>query len=178
MSFRILVIDDDQSLAEMIQLELEDRGFSCTVCETAEEAQSFFQSDAATSLQGVLCDYMMPGQNGLELLAWCQEKTELVPFVLLTGFGDLQMAEKAMDAGAFDFMRKPFNTSELVRSLTAACQWGTEWNCWKDQFKEFLLKKGNNSSQNRQLITQLVKSGKKDLIQKFLAQRQPAARAS
>ena len=74
----------------------------------------------ANSQSVVLCDVRMPQVDGLTLLSSIQHRVANVPVLLMSGHGDIPMAIEAMKLGAFDFLEKPLNASELVEKLDLA----------------------------------------------------------
>lgn len=113
MSQRILVVDDDSALAEMIGIVLEGEGFEPSYCADGSEALNSFR-EAQPAL--VLLDVMLPGLNGV---AVCQQlRAESgVPIIMLTAKNDTMDVVRGLEAGADDYVVKPFNPTELLARI-------------------------------------------------------------
>ncbi|MBC7591446.1 MAG: response regulator transcription factor [Salinibacterium sp.] len=110
MNARILVVDDDTALAEMIGIVLRTEGFEPFFCEDGAAAVDAFHS-AKPDL--VLLDLMLPGMNGIEVCARIREESG-VPIIMLTAKSDTADVVKGLESGADDYVVKPFNPKELV----------------------------------------------------------------
>ncbi|MBX3099031.1 MAG: response regulator transcription factor [Salinibacterium sp.] len=110
MNARILVVDDDTALAEMIGIVLRTEGFEPFFCEDGLQAVDAFHS-ARPDL--VLLDLMLPGMNGIEVCARIREESG-VPIIMLTAKSDTSDVVKGLESGADDYVVKPFNPKELV----------------------------------------------------------------
>ncbi len=119
MSGRVLLVDDDRSLCEMLAAGLTRRGFDVEWTTTAEDAFSRVRS---RELDVVVTDLNMKGMNGLELCERIAGDRPDLPVVVITAFGSLDTAIAAMRAGAYDFITKPFETEGLALTLTRAVQ--------------------------------------------------------
>ncbi|KEF31128.1 MAG: sigma-54-dependent Fis family transcriptional regulator [Gammaproteobacteria bacterium] len=115
----VLFVDDDPHIRKAIAqtLALEELPVICF--EAAEDALRTISQD----FDGVvLCDYNMPGMDGLELLEQVQALDEAIPVIILTGQGDISTAVSAMQKGAYDFIEKPFDHDELIELLRHALE--------------------------------------------------------
>ena len=110
MNARILVVDDDIALAEMIGIVLRAEGFEPFFCEDGLQALDAFHS-AKPDL--VLLDLMLPGLNGIEVCSRIREESG-VPIIMLTAKSDTADVVKGLESGADDYVVKPFNPKELV----------------------------------------------------------------
>jgi two-component system response regulator MtrA len=113
MSARILVVDDDAALAEMVGIVLEGEGFTPTFCADGAEALGAFR-DSNPDL--VLLDLMLPGFDGIEVCSQIRAESG-VPIIMLTAKGDATDVVAGLEAGADDYMVKPFNPGELVARI-------------------------------------------------------------
>jgi two-component system response regulator MtrA len=107
---RILVVDDDTALAEMIGIVLRTEGFEPFFCEDGLQALDAFRS-ARPDL--VLLDLMLPGLDGIEVCARIREESG-IPIIMLTAKSDTSDVVKGLESGADDYVVKPFNPKELV----------------------------------------------------------------
>ena len=113
MNARILVVDDDTALAEMIGIVLRTEGFEPHFCEDGGTAVDAFRS-AKPDL--VLLDLMLPGLSGLDVCARIREESG-VPIIMLTAKSDTADVVKGLESGADDYVVKPFNPKELVARI-------------------------------------------------------------
>jgi two-component system, OmpR family, response regulator MtrA len=109
----IMVVDDDQDLAEMLGIVLTSEGFEVNLVSRGDEVISAFESQAPDL---VLLDIMLPGINGVEVCKKLREKS-MVPIVMLTAKGETVDVVAGLEAGADDYMVKPFKPQELVARL-------------------------------------------------------------
>jgi two-component system KDP operon response regulator KdpE len=114
-SGRILVVDDNQQIQELLDLGLTGYGFEVLSASDAAEGISRFL-DARPD--AVLVDVLMPGMDGYELCARLRELTD-VPIVMVSALRNEEEIVKGLDAGADDYVTKPFNVGELVARLRA-----------------------------------------------------------
>ena len=113
MNARILVVDDDTALAEMIGIVLRTEGFEPHFCEDGGTAVDAFRS-AKPDL--VLLDLMLPGLSGIDVCARIREESG-VPIIMLTAKSDTADVVKGLESGAADYVVKPFNPKELVARI-------------------------------------------------------------
>ena len=106
----ILVVDDDSRLRELLRKYLSDNGFRITVAADAAAARQQMESMAFDLL---VLDRMMPGEDGLEL-ARSLRQTEDVPILMLTAMGEVEARIDGLEAGADDYLAKPFEPHELL----------------------------------------------------------------
>jgi len=119
---QVIVIDDEEHVRKSCAQSLMLAGFDPDTEETAESALD----NLSRGFSGVLVtDVRLGGMDGLELLARVRELDEDIPVILITGHGDVAMAVKAMQEGAFDFLEKPFDTERLIDAVSRAAQ--TRW---------------------------------------------------
>jgi two-component system response regulator MtrA len=112
---RVLVVDDDAALAEMLTIVLRNEGFEPRVCTTGDQALPAFREFRPDV---VLLDLMLPGKDGIDV---CREiRTESgVPIVMLTAKSDTIDVVVGLESGADDYVVKPFKPKELVARLRA-----------------------------------------------------------
>lgn len=108
---RILVIDDDQEVRTSLQTVLETLGYSAHTAATGEEGLNAIQRE---SFDLVLCDLRLPGASGLDVL---KHKSSTVPVILMTAYGNADIATQAARGGAFDYISKPINPDDLIFTL-------------------------------------------------------------
>jgi two-component system phosphate regulon response regulator PhoB len=115
---RVLVVEDEPSIAELIAVNLRHNGFAPTVVFDGATAQR--EVDALLP-DVILLDWMLPGQSGVALARqWRKtERTRAVPILMLTARGDESDKVQGLDAGADDYIVKPFSTQELLARIRA-----------------------------------------------------------
>lgn len=112
---RVLVVDDDQALSEMLGIVLRAEGFDALFCDDGLKAQGIF-NEAKPDL--VLLDLMLPGIDGIEVCRKIRAESG-VPIVMLTARGDTLDIVKGLESGADDYIVKPFKPKELVARIKA-----------------------------------------------------------
>jgi two-component system response regulator AtoC len=117
MSGRILIVDDDESLRESLQLVLSAEGYEAVCAADAEDALR--QLEISTP-ELVLCDLRMPGMDGLELLPQLVRRLPESTVILMSAYGTGELAIEAMKRGAYDYLAKPFAPSEVLLALRKA----------------------------------------------------------
>jgi two-component system, OmpR family, response regulator MtrA len=113
MNARILVVDDDTALAEMIGIVLRTEGFEPIFCADGLAAVDAFRESAPDL---VLLDLMLPGMDGIEVCARIREESG-TPIIMLTAKSDASDVVKGLESGADDYVVKPFNPKELVARI-------------------------------------------------------------
>ncbi len=119
MTGRVLVVDDDRSMCETLEVVLGKKGFEVRWTTSAAEALDVV---AGADVDVILTDLNMGGMNGLELCERIVANRPDVPVVVITAFGSLQTAIAAIRAGAYDFLTKPPEIDALVVALERAVQ--------------------------------------------------------
>jgi len=113
MNARILVVDDDTALAEMIGIVLQGEGFDPYFCEDGSLALDAFRTIKPDL---VLLDLMLPGLDGIEVCTLIRAESG-TPIIMLTARTDTTDVVKGLESGADDYMVKPFNPKELVARI-------------------------------------------------------------
>jgi two-component system response regulator HydG len=117
MNGRILIVDDDASMGEMLETDLRRRGLETVWCDRAEDALERF---GEREFDIILTDLNLPGMSGIDLCVRTAADRPDVPVVVLTGFGSMDTAIAAIRAGAYDFVTKPIDPDLLVIVLERA----------------------------------------------------------
>jgi two-component system phosphate regulon response regulator PhoB len=115
---RVLVVEDESGIAELIAINLRHAGFEVSLATSADQARA--EVDAMLP-DLVLLDWMLPGQSGLALARqWrAQARTRDLPIIMLTARADEADKVSGLDAGADDYLTKPFSPKELLARIRA-----------------------------------------------------------
>lgn len=113
MSSRILVVDDDTALAEMIGIVLRTEGFDTVFCGDGSAAVDTWRAERPDL---ILLDLMLPGRDGIEICTSIREESG-VPIIMLTARTDTSDVVRGLESGADDYIVKPFNPKELVARI-------------------------------------------------------------
>lgn len=115
----VILVDDDKDLLRATGQTLDLAGFDVTLCTSAMEALGKLDR----TFPGVLVsDIRMPGLDGLQMFERIRQLDAELPVILMTGHGDIQMAVKAIQDGAYDFIAKPFATERLIQCVRRAAE--------------------------------------------------------
>ncbi|MBY0400982.1 response regulator, partial [Myxococcota bacterium] len=112
---RVLVVDDADGMRAYLASLLESRGFEVDTCEDGRRALALLESGADPDL--VLLDVMMPGIDGIAVLATIRSRWPALPVVMMSVIGRASTIVQAMQAGAADYLTKPFEEIELDGAL-------------------------------------------------------------
>ncbi len=119
MTARVLIVDDDLSLNQMLGMHFEDQGYLVSSAASVREALEVLRS-APPDL--ILLDYQLPDGTGLDLLESCREEDATTPVIMMTGVHDLELAIQAIKQGARDYVHKPLKTDELDHAVAKALE--------------------------------------------------------
>ncbi len=114
---QVYLVDDDPSVRAVIRALLEDEGYAVRAYDRCE---AFLEDYAGETGGCLLVDAYLPGMSGLDLLRHLNEAGVLLPSIMITGGGDVQMAVRAMKMGATDFIEKPVGASALLTGVRQA----------------------------------------------------------
>ncbi len=120
---RVLVVEDEKKTASFIRKALQAEGFAVDVCHNGDDALA---AVSATSFDGIVLDIMLPGRDGLSVLRQLRERKNSTPILLLSARGELNERVEGLDAGADDYLPKPFALVELVARVRALGRRGGE----------------------------------------------------
>lgn len=115
---RLLVVEDQKDLNDIIVRKLEREGYAVDACYDGKEALDYI---AGAEYDGILLDILLPGMTGLGVLKEIRGSGNSTPVLLLTALGDIDDRVAGLDAGADDYLVKPFDFSELmarIRTMT------------------------------------------------------------
>jgi two-component system phosphate regulon response regulator PhoB len=115
---RVLIVEDESALVELLRYNLEQSGFKVMVAGDGEEALASVQEDVPDI---ILLDWMLPLMSGIEVCRQLRRQTSTanVPIIMLTARGEEGDRIRGLDAGADDYVSKPFSPTELVARIRA-----------------------------------------------------------
>lgn len=111
---RILVLDDDAAIRELIQYHLTREGYEVLQCGNGQDGLSLLQSQ---SMDLVLLDLKMPGMNGGEVMRQMQVRGLSLPVIIITGYPDSDLVMEAMSYGPITLLAKPLSKSMLLKAV-------------------------------------------------------------
>jgi DNA-binding response OmpR family regulator len=114
---RLLLVDDEEMYLEYLSKRLINRGYDVSKCLTGEEALQKVKTD---NFDVIILDVLLPGIDGIETLREINKSKPLSEVIMLTGHTSLESGMEGMKLGAFDYLRKPCDTEELVSKIDQA----------------------------------------------------------
>lgn len=111
----ILIVEDDPNIRKLVRVNLAKRGYSVSEAEDSHQAMALFQ---AAPVDLVLLDLMLPGLSGVDVCAWIRARSD-VPIIILSARLEEDLKVAALDAGADDYVTKPFGQEELLARVRA-----------------------------------------------------------
>ncbi len=114
---RILVVDDEESIREFLEIMLKKEGYEVTCAEDGAKARDLLTKK---SFDLVISDLQMPNMTGIELLKYVKESYPELVFMMITAFGTTESAVEAMKMGAYDYLTKPFKIDEVRMNIQNA----------------------------------------------------------
>ena len=119
MSFKILVVDDEESLRFTFHAFLSDEGYSVDTAQNLDEA---LKHVAQNTYDAVFLDILLGRESGMKVLQACRESQPNTPVIMVTGAPEIQTAAEAVRLGAFDYITKPLHQDELIRQAKLAVE--------------------------------------------------------
>jgi len=116
---RILIVDDEARICEVMERRLTLEGYSCTVASNGKEALSQFYKDTFSL---IISDIRMPEMDGIELLKKVKAVNPKMMMIMVTAYAELELAVEAMRLGAYDFLTKPVDLEIVVLSVKKALE--------------------------------------------------------
>ena len=112
----VLVVEDEPRLADVLKRGLEAEGYTVDVAQDGEEGEDLAMVNAYDIL---IVDWRLPKQNGDQLISQLRDQGREMPIMMLTVLDDIEHRVSGLDAGADDYLTKPFDKSELVARIHA-----------------------------------------------------------
>ncbi|MDX8387154.1 MAG: response regulator [Ghiorsea sp.] len=129
-SKRLLIVEDDEALAALLEEYLSESDYNVTVMHRGDDAISSLKSQ---HFDIILTDIVMPGADGLHVLAANKQKANDTLVLLMTAYSGIEDAIHAVEQGAYDFVSKPFQLPEIRVRLDNAARYQSLLRKWKSQ---------------------------------------------
>jgi len=156
----VFIVDDDEAVRSSLRLLIKSVGLIPSALGSARE---FLEKYDPAQPGCLVLDVRMPGMSGLELQEQLNAQGAVIPVIFITGHGDVPMAVEAMQAGAFDFLQKPFRDQDLIDRIQRALE--------KDRANRAVLNERGLIQERLESLTprerevlQMVSSGKPNKI--------------
>ncbi len=118
---RVLAIDDNPQIQKLVTVNLQARGYAVQTAGSGEEALDLFK---AGQFDLILLDLILPGISGIDVCMWIRQQSD-VPIIVLSAREDEELKVRALDAGADDYVTKPFRQEELLARVRAVMRRST-----------------------------------------------------
>ncbi len=126
---KILVIDDEEDVREVVRLHLEKGGFNVIEATDGMEGISLMKSgDNLVNLGAILCDIRMPKINGVEAIEVFQKEAPGIPVIVVTGYPDAELAVSLLKKGIRDYLVKPVDREKLLEVVEGAVMAGKNFD--------------------------------------------------
>jgi len=116
---KILLVDDEPDFLWLTRNMLEETGYSVIEALDGKSALRLFEKETPIV---VLLDYLLPGRDGLQIAVEMKDRVPSVPIVMITGYGEVKIAVKAMKAGIYDYVTKPVDKDDLLFTIERAVE--------------------------------------------------------
>jgi RNA polymerase sigma factor (sigma-70 family) len=149
----VYVVDDDAAMRKSLRWLVESVGLKV---ETYSSAGEFLDAVDHRMIGCVVLDVRMPGMSGLDLQEQLKERHISLPVIIITGHADVPMAVRALKAGAYDFIEKPFNDQVLLERVQRALEDGEEERMVEERRKQIDAKIDTLTPRERQVMEMVV----------------------
>ena len=153
MSRRILIVDDDVAFGVMLRTWFQKNGWEAVLISSLEQA---LQVSTSSQFDLILSDLRLPDGDGIMFLTYLREKKIMTPFIIMTGYADVQTAVNAIKLGAFDYLKKPIIPEVLQQKIDLAL---------KQEEKKDKMDKEDKKEKKDKGVAMMVK-GKSQVIQR------------
>jgi len=161
MTAMVYVVDDDRIAGESLQWLIESAHLPVKVFSRGLDFLEFYQPDLCGC---VLLDVRMPDINGMELHARLKEKGNHIPVIMVTGHADVSMAVRAMKAGAYDFIEKPYNDSLMLERIQSAMAYDQDNRRNQQRVEQIQQRVETLTPREREVMSRVLESRPNKLI--------------
>ena len=120
---RILAIDDNPQIQKLVTVNLQARGYIVQTASSGEEAMDLFKIG---QFDLILLDLILPGISGIDVCMWIRQQSD-IPIIVLSAREDEELKVRALDAGADDYVTKPFSQEEMLARVRAVMRRSNSW---------------------------------------------------
>ena len=149
----IFIVDDDEAVRGSLDVLLESHGFRV---ETFDSAGAFLDSDAPSQVGCLIADIRLPGMDGLALQEELVRRGTRLQVIVVTGFGDVPLAVRAMKSGAIDFLEKPYDETVLLAAVRRALNAARAASQAADAVREMEMRLASLTERERQVLDLLA----------------------
>lgn len=149
---RILVVDDEEHILELLEYNLEQEGYQALKADTGEKALDILKKE---EVDLVILDWMLPGMNGIDVLKKIRssENHSQLPVILLTAKGDEISKVLGLEIGADDYLTKPFGVHELFARIKAVLRRSNKNNLKKEEDEGIIIIGNLEVNPSRRTVT-------------------------
>ena len=149
----VFIVDDDDAVRESLEFLMKSID---QPCETYPSAQAFLDAYNPAKPGYLLLDIRMPGMSGIDLQEKLQQMESGLPVIFITGHGDVPMAVKAIQAGAADFIQKPFRDQELIDRIREVLEADVSARAERTERNEILERMDTLTEREKEVMEQVV----------------------
>jgi two-component system, LuxR family, response regulator FixJ len=149
----VFVIDDHPGMRKSLCYLIEAAGLTAEPYETARD---FLDNYDAARRGCLVLDMRMPGVTGLDLLDELASRGDARPAIMITGFGSVPTAVRAMKAGAIDFLEKPFDDDELLERIQQGLQLDAMWRDWQNKSIDIVGRLASLTPREREVLDLII----------------------
>lgn len=149
----VFIVDDDEAVRDSLSWLMQSVGLET---ETYGSADAFLQGDTDERAGCLILDIRMPGMSGLELQSVLKERGFRLPLIVISGHADVPMAVRALKAGAFDFIEKPFNDQLLLDIVQRAIEQDRQQRESQAQLDEWRARLESLTPREREVLDLVV----------------------
>ncbi len=125
---KIMVVDDEKNVRDIVRLQLEKRGFNIFEAENGEQAIKLLkEGNNFVSMGLILCDIRMPKVNGIEVIDYLKREAPGIPIIVLTGYPDTELAVSLLKKGVKDYLVKPIDKAKLLEAVDSVVAAGKDF---------------------------------------------------
>lgn len=157
----VFIVDDDEAVRDSLSFLMQSVGLKT---ESFDSADSFLQANPVERAGCLLLDIRMPGMSGLELQGLLGERGIRLPVIFISGHADVPMAVRALKAGAFDFVEKPFNDQLLLDCVQRAIESDRQQRQNEAQLEEWSERMATLTPREREVMELVVEGAANKMI--------------
>jgi FixJ family two-component response regulator len=149
----VYIVDDHDGMRMSLRFLIESAGYTVQTFASAKEFLADYRPDQPGCL---VLDMRMPGMSGLELLEELSARGDMRPAIMITGYGSVPTAVRALKAGAIDFLEKPFHDEELLERIRHCLQLEAMWRRWQTETIDIVGRLQSLSPREREVLDCII----------------------